>query len=168
MEQFVIQGGKPLRGAIDVRGAKNAAFPILAATILTDEDCIVENLPLVEDVYRMLEILEGMGAKVEWLDERTVKINTRVLDPKKVKKGYMIWAIVLLCFGFVGLVIFPIWPVGLGLMAGGVVMFAYAHIMPARTQNGVQIHDSLLGLKDYIKLAEAERLKFGQSPEGAQ
>ena len=86
MEQFVIQGGKPLRGAIDVRGAKNAAFPILAATILTDEDCIVENLPLVEDVYRMLEILEGMGAKVEWLDERTVKINTRVLDPKKVKK----------------------------------------------------------------------------------
>ena len=75
-----------MRGAIDVRGAKNAAFPILAATILTDEDCIVENLPLVEDVYRMLEILEGMGAKVEWLDERTVKINTRVLDPKKVKK----------------------------------------------------------------------------------
>lgn len=86
MEKFVIQGGRPLKGQIDARGAKNAAFPILAATILTKQDCVIENLPLIEDVYRMLEILEGMGAKIEWVRERAVKVNTEVLDPTKVKK----------------------------------------------------------------------------------
>ena len=86
MEQFVIHGGKPLRGEIDVRGAKNAAFPILAATILTSKDCVIANVPLIEDVYRTLEILQGMGATVEWLGERKVKINTAVLDPTKIKK----------------------------------------------------------------------------------
>lgn len=86
MEQFVIHGGKPLRGTIEVRGAKNAAFPLLAATILTKEDCVIDNLPLIEDVYRTLEILEGMGAKVEWQGPRKVKINTAALDPAKIKK----------------------------------------------------------------------------------
>lgn len=86
MEQFVIHGGRPLKGEIEVRGAKNAAFPILAATILTTEDCVIKNLPLIEDVYRTLEILQGMGATVEWLGARKVKINTKALDPTKIKK----------------------------------------------------------------------------------
>ncbi len=86
MEQFVIRGGRPLKGEIEVRGAKNAAFPILAATILTKEDCVIKNLPLIEDVYRTLEILQGMGATVEWLGERKVKINTAALDPTKIKR----------------------------------------------------------------------------------
>lgn len=81
MDKFVIQGRKPLQGEIDVRGAKNAAFPLLAATILTTEDCVISNLPLIEDVYRSIEILESMGATVEWLEERTVKINTKDLNP---------------------------------------------------------------------------------------
>src|SRR3989338_2997428 len=86
MERFVINGGKALQGEIEVRGAKNAAFPILAATILTKEDCIIENLPLIEDVYRMIEILESMKAEVEWIGERTVRINTKNLDPSKINK----------------------------------------------------------------------------------
>jgi len=86
MEQFVIQGGRPLKGEIDVRGAKNAAFPILAATILTKKDCVIKNLPLVEDVYRTLEILQGMGAAVDWLGARAVKINTGQLDPTNITK----------------------------------------------------------------------------------
>lgn len=81
MDKFVIQGRKPLQGEIDVRGAKNAAFPLLAATILTTEDCVISNLPLIEDVYRSIEILESMGATVEWLEERTVKVNTKDLNP---------------------------------------------------------------------------------------
>ena len=84
MEKFIIHGGKPLKGEIEVRGAKNAAFPILVATILTKEDCTISNLPLIEDVFRIVEILEGMGAKVEWIGERAVKINTKNLDPKKI------------------------------------------------------------------------------------
>lgn len=90
MEQFVIQGSKPLSGVIDVRGAKNAAFPLLAASILTREDCVISNLPLVEDVYRTIEILESMGAKVNWIDERTVKISTRDLRPERINKDLVL------------------------------------------------------------------------------
>ena len=52
MESFIVQGGKPLKGEIEVRGAKNAAMPILAATLLTKEPSIIDNLPLIEDVRR--------------------------------------------------------------------------------------------------------------------
>lgn len=86
MSRFVINGGKQLKGEIDVRGAKNAAFPLLVATILTKEDCTISNLPLIEDVLRTIEILESMDAKVEWVDKRTVKINTKKLDPSKMNK----------------------------------------------------------------------------------
>ena len=90
MEQFVIHGGKPLKGEIDVRGAKNAAFPILAATILTKHDCRISNLPLIEDVYRMIEILESMGATIEWKGDRSILVNTRNLDPVNIKKDLVL------------------------------------------------------------------------------
>ena len=86
MEKFVIRGGNRLEGEIDVKGAKNAAFPILAATILTKEDCVIKNLPLIEDVFRMLEILESMKVKIEWIGKRTVKINTKNLNPATINK----------------------------------------------------------------------------------
>ncbi|MDO8470595.1 MAG: UDP-N-acetylglucosamine 1-carboxyvinyltransferase, partial [bacterium] len=81
MEKFVIHGSRPLKGRLEVRGAKNAAFPLLAATILTKKDCLIENLPLIEDVFRMIEILESMGAEVQWKGKRAVSINTKHLDP---------------------------------------------------------------------------------------
>ena len=86
MEKFVIRGGNRLEGEIDVKGAKNAAFPILAATILVKEDCVIKNLPLIEDVFRMLEILESMKVKVEWIGKRTVRINTQKLNPTTINK----------------------------------------------------------------------------------
>ena len=86
MEQFVIRGGKHLKGEIDVKGAKNAVFPILAATILTKEDCVIKNLPLIEDVFRMIEILESMKAKIEWVGKRSVRVNTKNLNPDTINK----------------------------------------------------------------------------------
>ncbi|MEK7510170.1 MAG: UDP-N-acetylglucosamine 1-carboxyvinyltransferase [Patescibacteria group bacterium] len=86
MDRFVIHGGNPLKGEIEVQGAKNAAFPVLAATILTKEDCIIENLPLIEDVSRTVDILESMGAKIDWLEERTVRVNTKDLDPSQINR----------------------------------------------------------------------------------
>jgi len=84
MEKFVIYGGNPLKGTIEVGGAKNAATPIIAATLLTKEACRISNLPLIEDVFRMIEILEEMGAEVKWLGERTVEIRCRNIDPSKI------------------------------------------------------------------------------------
>src|SRR3989344_3478070 len=81
MEKFIIHGCKPLEGELEVRGAKNAAFPLLAATLLTKNDSFIENLPLIEDVYRMIEILESMGAEVTWFRERSVCISTKHVNP---------------------------------------------------------------------------------------
>lgn len=71
-----------MKGEIEVRGYKNATGGILAATLLTEEDCIIDNLPLVSDILSLLKILEGMGSKIEWLGKRKIKINNRKIDPK--------------------------------------------------------------------------------------
>lgn len=84
MEVFEIEGGKRLKGEISVSGSKNATTPILAATLLTKETCVLSNLPLIEDVFCMLEILESMGAKIEWRGKRTVAITAKDIDPKKM------------------------------------------------------------------------------------
>ena len=84
MDQFIIKGGKKLSGTIDVRGSKNAAAPIIAATLLTKEPCVISNVPLIEDIYRLLEIIESMGAEIEWTGEREVKIIAKDIDVENV------------------------------------------------------------------------------------
>ena len=76
MERIVINGGRKLGGKIRVSGAKNAALPILFATIIAEDTCIIENLPEISDVTDSLEILRAMGAVVSMLDPTTVKIDT--------------------------------------------------------------------------------------------
>ncbi|MDD4409209.1 MAG: UDP-N-acetylglucosamine 1-carboxyvinyltransferase [Candidatus Pacebacteria bacterium] len=83
-EKLIIQGKKKLSGELEVAGSKNAAFPVLAATLLTDEDCYVDNIPLIEDIFRLFEIYASMGVEVEWLSERKVRINAKNLNPKKI------------------------------------------------------------------------------------
>ena len=85
-EQFIIEGGVSLKGEIEARGAKNATFPLLAASLLTDKECVIENLPLIEDVFRMIEILKSMEAKVDWVGKRAVRINAKHLNPLKINK----------------------------------------------------------------------------------
>lgn len=84
METFEIEGGRKLKGEIEVRGSKNAATPILAATLLTTETCVISNIPLIEDVFRMLEILESLGAVVEWWGKRTVAVTAETIDPAQM------------------------------------------------------------------------------------
>ncbi|MFA6252534.1 MAG: UDP-N-acetylglucosamine 1-carboxyvinyltransferase [Candidatus Paceibacterota bacterium] len=83
-DKLIIEGKKKLAGEIEVAGSKNAAFPVLVAALLTDEDCIISNLPLIEDIYRLLEIFESMGVEVEWLEKRKVRINAKNANPKKI------------------------------------------------------------------------------------
>ncbi len=84
MQCFEIEGGKRLSGTIDVRGSKNATTPILAATLLTKEECVLSNVPHIEDVVAMTEILASMGAKVVWKDIHTVSITCRDIRPEKM------------------------------------------------------------------------------------
>ena len=75
MEQYVIKGGIPLVGDVEIGGAKNAALAILAAAIMTDETVTIENLPNVRDINALLEAMEEIGAIIERVDAHTVKIN---------------------------------------------------------------------------------------------
>ena len=89
MEYFEIQGGKKLSGAIDLRGSKNATTPILAATLLTKEECVLDNIPLIEDVFTMIKILESIGAKVKWLGERKISLKADQVNPEKMDFNFM-------------------------------------------------------------------------------
>jgi UDP-N-acetylglucosamine 1-carboxyvinyltransferase len=75
MEKFIIQGGVPLSGEIVAAGNKNAALPILAACLLTDEELVISNVPRIRDVESMVELLEGLGVKVEWTGDHEVRLQ---------------------------------------------------------------------------------------------
>lgn len=82
MEKFVIKGGRTLRGEVEISGAKNAAVAIIPAIILSDEACVLENVPQISDVSISLRILIEMGADVKFLDKNTVRIDaTKITDP---------------------------------------------------------------------------------------
>ena len=81
MEIFEIKGPNELKGEIEVRGSKNAATPILAATLLTDKPCVIKNLPLIEDVFRMIELIKGLGADVDWAGKRALRIQAKNINP---------------------------------------------------------------------------------------
>ena len=80
MEKIVINGGAPLNGSITIGGMKNAALPVIFASILVEDKCVIENLPNVSDVTRSLEILEAMGAVIERRTDGSVSIHTTVIN----------------------------------------------------------------------------------------
>ena len=75
MEKFIIQGGVPLSGEILPAGNKNAALPILAACLLSEEELVVRNVPDIRDVRSMLGLLERIGVKVAWAAENEVRLQ---------------------------------------------------------------------------------------------
>jgi len=84
-EKFIIEGENSLEGEIEVRGSKNAAGALLAATLLTDEECLIDNLPRISDIFNLLEILREMGVDVEWINERKIRIKSgEKVDPEKI------------------------------------------------------------------------------------
>ncbi len=86
MEQFIIRGGRALCGAVTPSGNKNAALPLLAATLLTDQPVILHNLPRIRDVHTMLQLLAALGVEITELDRNSFrlqahKVHTSKLDP---------------------------------------------------------------------------------------
>ena len=75
MDRYIIKGGNPLVGEVEIGGAKNAALGIIAASIMTDETVTIENLPDVNDTNVLLEAMQGIGVRVMRIDRHTVKIN---------------------------------------------------------------------------------------------
>ena len=88
-EQYIIKGGVPLVGEVEIGGAKNAALGILAAAIMADEPVLVENLPDVQDIRYMLKAIEGMGAIVDRIDAHTVRINGSTIENLCIDYDYI-------------------------------------------------------------------------------
>ena len=89
MEQYVIKGGNPLVGEVEIGGAKNAALAILSAAVMTDETVTIENIPNVRDTNILLNAIAEIGAKVERLDAHTVKINVSFIRDLNVDNEFI-------------------------------------------------------------------------------
>lgn len=96
MEQYIIKGGIPLVGEVEIGGAKNAALAIIAAAIMTDETVIIENLPDVRDINVLLDAMQDIGAEVIREDRHTARINGGMINDcnvdseliKKIRASY--------------------------------------------------------------------------------
>ncbi len=87
MQAFEIEGGHPLQGTIVPQGAKNEALQIIAAALLTDQPVVIRNLPDILDVRHQLQLVELLGAQVEYLDDvHSVRITAKDLDPEVMRR----------------------------------------------------------------------------------
>lgn len=86
MEKYVINGGKCLSGKVHISGAKNAAVAILPAVLLTEDTCIIENLPRISDVDAILYVLRQLGADVRYINKNTVEIDPSGVNSHIVTK----------------------------------------------------------------------------------
>ena len=75
--KFVVEGGRPLRGRVRPAGNKNAALPMIAATLLTEDAVVLENVPDIRDVRTLLDLIQKLGAEVEWTEAHTVRVQAR-------------------------------------------------------------------------------------------
>jgi UDP-N-acetylglucosamine 1-carboxyvinyltransferase len=86
MQQFLITGGKPLRGTVRASGNKNAALKMLAACLLTDEPMILRNAPDIGDMRTAIAIIKQLGADVDWLDERSLQVQCKNIATTRVDR----------------------------------------------------------------------------------
>lgn len=77
MPKFIVEGGRPLHGTVRPAGNKNAALPMLAATLLTDEEVVLENMPSIRDVHTLIDLLQTLGAEAEWTGPNEVRVRAR-------------------------------------------------------------------------------------------
>jgi UDP-N-acetylglucosamine 1-carboxyvinyltransferase len=80
MDKLIITGGKPLKGEVRISGSKNAALPILAATLLTDETCVLSNVPKLLDTNTMVKLLKALGKDVEWDKDKLIIMSKGKLN----------------------------------------------------------------------------------------
>ena len=89
MSQYIMKGGKPLVGEVNISGAKNAALGIIAGAILTDDDVHIDNMPDVRDTEIMLEAMKELGARIDRIDRNTVRINTSSIRSAAIDDDYL-------------------------------------------------------------------------------
>ncbi len=86
MPKYIVEGGRPLSGTIRPAGNKNAALPIICATLLSDEPVVLENVPDIRDVRTLLELMEQLGCAVEWTGDHAVRIHAEAIRVSEVDR----------------------------------------------------------------------------------
>src|SRR3712207_9137015 len=91
VEKLVIEGGQPLSGTVVPAGNKNAALPLLAASLLTDEEVVLHNVPRIRDVEALVDLLVDLGTDAEWRGDHTVSLRARTIrttdvDPRLAER----------------------------------------------------------------------------------
>ena len=81
MDKLIIEGGKPLKGEVKISGSKNATLPVLAATLLTDETCILRNVPRLLDTNTMIKLLKSLGKDIEWDKDKLIIMSNGKPNP---------------------------------------------------------------------------------------
>lgn len=89
MEQYAIKGGNPLVGEVEIGGAKNAALGILAASIMTDDICLVDNIPDVHDTKVMLKSISSIGGSVNCIDRHTYELSGKNITDQTIDQDYI-------------------------------------------------------------------------------
>jgi len=84
MQRFIINGGVPLKGQVQISGAKNAAIKMVAASLLTPHEVVLENIPRIDDVGVIVKIVENLGVKTEFLDEKVLGLNASEVFSSKI------------------------------------------------------------------------------------
>src|SRR5512133_4160873 len=107
MEKFVIQGGEPLSGEVAVAGNKNAALPILAACLLTEDELLLHRVPRIRDTEAQIALLEGLGVESAWVGDNSLRlcagsISEASVDEdlsKKIRASFLLAGPLLARFG---------------------------------------------------------------------
>lgn len=86
MSSLFVQGKSALRGSVAIMGSKNAALPLLAATLLTEEECVLENVPRITDVVHFLSLMESMGVNVQWQGAHTLSLRAQSVDANSLNR----------------------------------------------------------------------------------
>lgn len=88
MSEYIITGGNKIQGTLSIKGAKNAILPLMAASILNENTSIINNVPLIDDVYTMMDILSSIGCKIK-LEDHTLIIDSANLTSNKINEDYV-------------------------------------------------------------------------------
>src|SRR5256885_17222530 len=99
MTTLLIEGGRPLSGTVDVEGSKNAALPILAACLLTSDECVLTNVPRIGDIEVMARLLIDVGAEVSGIGTTTLRVRCETVtkhDPDDALVGRLRGSVLLL------------------------------------------------------------------------
>jgi UDP-N-acetylglucosamine 1-carboxyvinyltransferase len=88
-DQILVRGGNPLRGTVRIGGAKNAALPIMAAALLTPDECVIHNVPRIEDIATLADLLRSLGARVDFPEPHTVVISAATLSSSRAPAEFV-------------------------------------------------------------------------------